>query len=38
MNNNIAKIYANLIKIGIKTLAEVPQNLQQEVKQLLNEK
>lgn len=36
--NNIAKIYANLIKIGIKTLTEVPKNLQQEVKQLLNEK
>jgi hypothetical protein len=33
----MAKIYANLIKKGIKTIDDVPENLKEEVERLLNE-
>lgn len=33
----MARIYANLIRRGLKTLDDVPQNLREEVKKLLNE-
>lgn len=34
--DNMAKIYADLIKKGLKTLDEVPIKLREEVKKLLN--
>ena len=33
----MAKIYAELIKKGKKTLADVPENLREKVKKLLEE-
>lgn len=33
----MAKIYANLIKKGIKTIDDVPENLREEVERLLEE-
>ncbi len=33
----MARIYANLIRRGLKTLDDVPQNLREEVEKLLNE-
>lgn len=33
----MAKIYANLIRKGIKTIEDVPENLREEVKRLLEE-
>lgn len=33
----MAKIYADLIKKGLKTLDDVPENLREEVKKLLEE-
>lgn len=31
----MAKIYANLVRKGLKTLEDVPENLREAVKQLL---
>lgn len=33
----MAKIYADLIRKGVKTLEEVPQGLREEVKRILEE-
>ena len=33
----MAKIYASLIKKGLKTIADVPENLRDEVRALLEE-
>lgn len=33
----MAKIYANLIRKGLKTIDDVPENLREEVERLLNE-
>lgn len=33
----MAKVYANLIKLGIKTIEEVPERIRQEVRDLLDE-
>lgn len=33
----MAKIYANLIKKGFKTIDDVPKNLREEVEKILNE-
>ena len=33
----MAKIYANLIRKGLKTIDDVPENLREEVEGLLNE-
>lgn len=33
----MAKIYADLIKKGLKTLNDVPENLKEEVKKLLEQ-
>lgn len=32
----MAKVYANLIKMGIKTIDDVPENLKNEVQKLLD--
>ena len=37
LNNNIAKIYASLVKKGIKTLEEVPENIRPLVEEILGE-
>jgi hypothetical protein len=33
----MAKVYANLIKKGLKTIDDVPENLREEVIRILNE-
>lgn len=33
----MAKVYANLIKKGLKTIDDVPKNLREEVIRILNE-
>lgn len=33
----MAKVYANLIKLGIKTIDDVPERIRQEVRDLLDE-
>ena len=33
----MAKVYANLIKKGLKTIDDVPESLREEVLKLLNE-
>lgn len=35
MSSWIAKIYADLIKKGVKTIEDVPENLRKEVQELL---
>lgn len=37
MSNAMAKIYATLIKKGLKTIEEVPENLREEVETILAE-
>lgn len=37
MSSWIAKIYADLIKKGVKTIEDVPENLRKEVRELLGE-